>query len=229
MSINPSAGFYTYVHTTFKTLDDRIDYFVENYEPANLSLSGNITANGTASLTGNVTLGSNDSDQITVNGEVTFNSDVEAANVTIENLSIIDNMTIGQDNTDTLTINSNTAFQSAVVFNDAFEVVGNSTFGTDTTNTVTVTGTLTAPHLTIPLTPNNSLKFGSTHLIKYVEVSTDTNIYDDYSSSVIIIIKNTAGISKAIYYDADDHYNIQASGITTTYLKNSPTSFTRIA
>lgn len=211
-----SEPFYNYVHTTLEKLSDQINNFIENYTPTNISVPGNAT------------FGSDDSDQMTVNAETTFNGDVLANVMTINTLTIIDNTVVGQDDADTLTVNADTTFNAGVEFNDSFNVIGNAVFGTDTTNTLIATGTITAPHFVVPLISENSFDFGNSKLITYVERNNDTDIFEDFPDSVIVIIKNIAITGKSIIYNSENSSNVQSAGTTSTYLKTSTEGFTLI-
>lgn len=211
-----SEAFYNYVHVTFETLSDQINDFIENYNPTNINIPGNAT------------LGSDDSDQLTVNAETIFHGDVEANVMRINNLTVIDNMTIGQDDTDLLTVNSATSFNGCTQFNDSFHVNGNTHLGTDCTNTVCVTGTIVAPHLSIPFHSNNSIKVGCSNMVIYVERCEDTNIFADYQDSVIVMIKNVSDVGRLITYTDCGSSYIQPPGTVSTYIKTSPCTFAHI-
>lgn len=187
------------------------------------SFFGNLTVSGNLDATGNVTLGSNSSDLITVNGETTFIGDVNANVAQIRTLTILDNTVIGEDNYDDLTVNSNTVFQGDAAFNQAFNVNGNAVFGTDTTNTVTSTGTITAPHHTIPLTSGNSFKTGSNDTIVYIEYADDIDINTAHPRSVILTVKNTHTANISIYTGST--YYIHTPNSTGIYLKTSTSSY----
>lgn len=210
-----SHGFYRYVNSTFEKLSDQINDFIHNYRPCNLTIPGNTV------------LGSNDCDQLTVNAESQFNGDVEANIVRINNLTVFDNTVVGQDDTDILTINSSTTFAGSAVFNDVFHVVGNTMLGTDTTNTVTSTGSIVTQHLNIPLVPDNSLNLGCMPIVLYVERNVNTNLYEEFSDSIILKIKNTAITGKLITSGPESSEVIPA-GTTYTYLKVNLNTFVRI-
>jgi hypothetical protein len=203
-----------YVHKTLKILDDKIDDFIINYAPENLSIPGNTV------------LGSNDSDTLTINADTTVNGDLTAGNVTISHLTLINNSELGQDADDTITVNGLGVFNQLATFNapsytTCLNATQNVTMGTDTTNTVTVSGTITAPHFTMPATSGNSLKLGTVDVIAYVEYSTSSNIYTGFPNSALVTVKNISGTGINITYNSSDStYNLGAN-LTVTFLKTS--------
>lgn len=215
---------YTYIHKALEVLDNKIDYIRDNYEPINATISGNLVSNG------NTTIGSDDSDLLTVNAIATFNNDLNGNVINVNDLNIIDNTVIGQDNTDMLTINSSTVFalNSSVEFNGEFNVTGNAVFGTDYTNTVECSGNISAKHFDIPIVSGNSLKVGSDDVIVYIESSSNIDIYTDYPKSVIVVVKNTSNGNISITYNSNTDYDVQSPATTRTYLKTSSTSFVLI-
>lgn len=216
---------HTYIHKTFEVLDKKIDYIRDNYAPINVTISGNLTSNG------NTVIGDNDSDLLTVNAIATFNSDLNANLINVENLCIMDNTVIGQDCNDTLVVNGSASFSlnSNVEFNGEFAVRGNATFGTDCTNTVECSGNVVAQHFILPTNSGNSMKIGCEDVIVYIESSSNINIYENYPRAVIITIKNTSCDNISITYDSCGEYNVQSSGAVTTYLKRSTTEFRLVA
>jgi hypothetical protein len=216
---------YTYVHKALEVLDNKIHEIEINYAPTNLTIPG------TATLNGNTTIGSDDSDILTVNATTTFNNDVNANIVNIHTLNVYDNTVIGQDNTDTLSVKSTTTFDinSSATFDGAFNVSRNAIFGTDNTNTLTSTGTITAPHFQMPITSGNSMKIGENDTIVYREYSSGGgNIYNDYPKGVIVVVKNIYSANISITINSSAGTNIQGANTTATYLKTSTTGFTLI-
>lgn len=209
----------------YKALNEKINWFIENYSPTNLTVSG------TTVLGTNTTIGASDSDILTVNAQATFTNGITSDDIITDSLTVKNNTTIGQDDTDILTVNSNAIFESETVFNSQVTVTENIILGTDSTNTVTATGIVTAPHFTIPKTSDNSFRFGSSDLIVYHEYTSDNaNIYTEYPNSVVVQIKNknTNGYSMAIIYDSSDSYITLNYNDSVSFLKNSTTSFVRI-
>jgi hypothetical protein len=100
-----------------------------------LDVDGDITNDGSLTVTGSTTLGDNPTgDVLTVNAVASFNG----------------NTTIGSDGVDTLTVNAVTTFVNAASFN------GNITLGNAATDTITTTkGTVTqATNITTGVTLN---------------------------------------------------------------------------
>lgn len=213
-----------YLHTAIHKLNDRIEYFIEHYEPETLTIPGATTLNGS------VTLGSDDSDLIVVNGQTTFNGDVVANNVEIDTLNLIDDCIIGEDGTDTLTINSNTTFNGQAIFDGYFKVNGDTIFGNTGADSMTSNGPITAPRLSVPTDSENSINIGSNQTIVYIERSSNINIYVDYPNSVIVVVKNSnlGATTISVTYNDEDSYHTLDQNTTYTYLKTSTDSFTRI-
>ena len=211
-----------YIHLAIQKLNEKIDRFIETYQPANLTIEG------TSNFNGNTTIGTDDSDLLTINAETTFNSDVNADVVNINTLTVYDDAVIGQDDDDHVTVNSLATFASDVTFNSGFDVTSNATFGTTTTNTVTSAGSVTAPHFIIPKVTGNSLKLGIVNTIIYTEYSTDINIFSTYSTSVIVTVKNTHTAPISITYDDENSNHSLPANETNTYLKTSTSEFTLI-
>lgn len=216
-----------YIHKALKVLDDKIDDFIENYTPENLYISGN------AIISGDIVLGSNNDDTLTINADTNFNGNVIMDNVTINDLTIINDTQLGQDAEDIITVNGTCVFNQLATFDSAayttcLNAVQNVTMGTDTTNTVTSTGTVTAPHFTVPTTSGNSFKVGLVDIIAYVEYSENANIFNDYPDSAIVTVKNISGLGINITYNVFNHsYNLGA-GLAVTFLKTSTDGFVRI-
>lgn len=332
-----SDGFFNYVHTTFTALSEKLEYFMENYTPSNLTISGNtilgsescggnvsgnvtvyapttfhgnveashmtvdrlrvldstcigetrcdrlnvnsntifnndvtfghcsdVVFNGSFNVVSNAVFGNNVNNTVDVNGSLhsqhlvvagntvlgthhcggnnygdngtltvyapaTFTGNVESRNMRINNLTVVDSTVIGQCSSDDLTINSNTVFgqNGSVRFDGDFHVVSNSVFGTDNTNTVVATGSVQAKNLKVPLADTNSLMFGATPIITYVEKNANFDLHTELPDSVIVIIKNTSANGISITYSWGN-YDVVGSGETVTYLKVSHCAFNRI-
>lgn len=195
----------------YKSLNDKITWFMEHYAPSNLFISG------TTTLGANTTIGASDSDVLTVNAQATFNNGIAADEIIVDALTVRNNTVIGQDNYDTLTVNSRSNFEGPVTFNNLVTVNENIILGTDYRNTVTANGIVSAPHFTIPRASDNSFRFGSSDLITYHEYSADANIYTSYPDSVIVQIKNVniTGFSISITYNSD------GSTVVLSYLESA--------
>lgn len=246
-----SESFYNYVHRTLEKISDRIDDFMQNYTPINISIpgtavfgiengnvheQGSVTVHSPSTFNGDVVAGNVQINDLTVVDHTTFNSNVVALDVQINNLTVIDTVTIGQSceggGNDHMTVNSITTFNSEVEIssNGGLNVAGNATFGTDGCNRVTVNGTAIANNLKVPLVNDNSLEFGCSKLITYIEKNTDTILWQEYPNSVIVVVKNTSNVGGiSIAYGGDcENYRTLGMGQTDTYLKTVVNFYTLI-
>ena len=219
-----SNTFYDYVHSTFNVLEERIRTFIENYNPTNLTIPGYFHANG------NTTLGSDSCNDLTVNARTTFNAEVEAGCVRMNNLTVVDDTTLGQcGGSDRLTVHSSARFNKCAEFKESFRVEGNAHFGEDCSNEVCCSGSVKAKHFEIPTDNSNSFKVGCTDMILYVENCGDINIFCEYNNSVIVVIKNRSDTCRTITYDKDGcDTHTQHPCTTFTYLKTSQCGFVRV-
>jgi hypothetical protein len=222
--------------TLYKRLDDRLIEFEENFSPNNMSIPGTFAVTGNSTFSGSITLGNDDSDLLDINAQTTFHGEVNMDVANVNTLYVIDNLTVGDDDDDTMTINSATTFNNSVTFDGSFDVSGNATFGSDNYNTLIATGNIHSRNMiigsvssgTVSLNPDDSIKMGSAPTIVYTEYAANGNIYTDYPSSVIVVVKNTSNVNISITISDEDDSSIISGNSTQTFLKVSTSGFTRV-
>uniref|UniRef100_A0A6C0E9Q8 Uncharacterized protein n=1 Tax=viral metagenome TaxID=1070528 RepID=A0A6C0E9Q8_9ZZZZ len=223
---NSSCGLnkntYNFSNTAIKGLNDKIDNFIETYAPTNLSIPGNVT------------LGTNESNSLTLNsvatfkGDAFFNASVSINDTcTIDTLTITNDVTVGQDDTDTLTVNSTSTFENPVTMKNSLTVDDNVVLGVDDTNTVTVAGTVIATKVQLPRVNGNAVNIANSDAFVYAEYSSAGNIYTDFPDAVLVYVKNTAvGTNYAITYNDEATTVTVNAGTTRVFLRTSATAYT---
>lgn len=219
--------------TAIKGVQDRVDYFEQNYQPNNLSVPGTVN------------LGTDASDEMNVNSTATFTSDANfekdvtihksdgSSMVTTDNLTVTNDTVIGQDSSDTLVVNAQTTFPNISSNNLTVScplVATNDVTLASNVTSVTCNGDITAPNYIVAPTSGNSIQVGGENVIKYVVYNANGNIFTDCPDSAIVVVKYTGGgtSNNQITYNNSGGVISATSNQTLIFLKTSTSGFVRI-
>ena len=205
-----------------------------NVQLGNNTTDDTLTVTAVTNLQANTTIGAAATDQLTVNANTDFNTDVHVdgntylnGNATIgdaatdlltvnANTVVNNDMVIGSDDTDTLTVNSNTFFTDDVDIEETLTVDGNVTLGTvNAANAELTDTTLTVnSNTTINYDATVNGTFNTTGDTEIGNASTDTldvNATSDFNAAVNIDGILTTTNSATIGSDSADLLTVNAT------------------
>ena len=218
-----------------------------NVQLGNNTTGDTLTVTAVTDLQANTNIGAAATDQLTVNANTNFNTDVhfdgdaylngnttigtdDADLLTVNANTVINNqMTIGSDGSDTFTVNSNTFFTDDVDIEETLTVDGNVTLGT-----ANVVPTLTDTTLTVnsnttinyDATVNGTFKAnGDTDIGDAPTDTLDVNATADFNASVNIDGVLTTTNSATIGSDENDTFTVNATAnlVSNTTIGNDST------
>lgn len=213
--------YHKHLFNAIVIVEERIDSWIKNPIFPAISVNGNASLGTDEGST--IDIGTNSTNVLNVKAQTFFYSDVTIHNddddlvLTTDSLTVHNDTHIGQDSSDTLYVNSDTK-----ILND-IEISG-----TTNADEINATGIITAPQFTLTPTNENQINVGTLPIIQYIEISSETNIYNDFPHAVVLVVKNISTIATTIIYDLTDSSLILNTMTQAVFIKTSLTGFARI-